>query len=64
MTYAAMELHEDLVEEGFDATSDEYYNEIDKRILKEFPHKFEEIKQDQLKKLRLLYEHRPLDAAL
>jgi len=40
MTYAAMGLHEGLVEEGFDATSDEYYNEIDKRIRKEFPQKF------------------------
>jgi hypothetical protein len=37
MTYAAMGLHEELVEEGFDATTDEYYNEIDKRIKNRFP---------------------------
>ena len=37
MTYAAMGLHEELVEEGFDATTDEYYTEIDKRIAKSFP---------------------------
>ena len=42
MTYTAMSLHDDLVTEGFDATSDEYYNEIDRRIRKEFPQKFEE----------------------
>jgi len=37
MTYAAMGLHEELVEEGFDASTDEYYTEIDKRIAKSFP---------------------------
>ena len=42
MTYTAMSLHDDLVTEGFDATSDEYYNEIDRRIRKEFPQRFED----------------------
>jgi hypothetical protein len=37
MTYAAMGLHEELVEEGFDASTDEYYTEIDKRIARNFP---------------------------
>ena len=37
MTYAAMGLHEELVEEGFDASTDEYYTEIGKRIAKNFP---------------------------
>jgi len=37
MTYAAMGLHEELVEEGFDASTDEYYTEIDKRLVKNFP---------------------------
>lgn len=41
MTYAAFGIHRKLVEEeGFDPTSDEYYNEIDRRIVSEFPHKF------------------------
>jgi hypothetical protein len=41
MTYTAFEMHKKLVEEeGFDPKSDEYYNEIDKRIRVEFPHKF------------------------
>jgi hypothetical protein len=42
MTYTAMSLHDEIVNEGFDASSDEYYNEIDQRIRKEFPHKFED----------------------
>ena len=42
MTYTAMSFHDDLVTEGFDASSDEYYNEIDRRIRKEFPQKFED----------------------
>ena len=41
MTYTAFGLHKKLVdEEGYDAQSDEYYSEIDKRIRLEFPHKF------------------------
>ena len=41
MTYAAFGLHRKLVEdEGFDPSSDEYYDEIDKRLQEEFPHKF------------------------
>jgi len=41
MTYTAFDLHKKLTEqEGFDPSSDEYYQEIDKRIRLEFPHKF------------------------
>jgi len=41
MTYTAFDLHKKLTEEeGFDAQSDEYYNEIDKRMKLDFPHKF------------------------
>ena len=40
MTFAAFGIHKKLVEEeGFDATSDEYYDELDNRIAEEFPHK-------------------------
>jgi hypothetical protein len=43
MTYAAFGLHKELIEdEGFDATSNEYYTELDNRIRSEFPHKFQE----------------------
>jgi len=40
MTSAAMGLHDELMGEGFDAESDAYYNEINKRIRDYFPHKF------------------------
>jgi len=42
MTYTAFDIHKKLVdEEGYDAASDEYYAEIDKRIRLDFPHKFD-----------------------
>ena len=47
MTYTAMEIHKDLVKEGFDVEGDDYYNEINQRIRTEFPHKFEENKPRQ-----------------
>lgn len=41
MTYAVFGIHRRLVEEeGFDPSSDEYYSEVDRRMRKEFPHKF------------------------
>ena len=42
MTYTAFDLHRKLTEEeGMDPSSDEYYEEVDKRIRLEFPHKFD-----------------------
>ena len=42
MTFTAFEIHKDLVEkEGYDAKSDEYYAEVDKRMRLEFPNKFD-----------------------
>ena len=44
MTYTAFDIHKKLVDdEGYDASSDEYYAEIDKRIRLELPHKFDKI---------------------
>lgn len=43
MTYAAFGIHNKLVtEEGFDPSSDEYYDELDRRIRSEFPNRFKE----------------------
>jgi hypothetical protein len=43
MTFAAFGIHKKLIEdEGFDPQSDDYYNELDSRIKREFPHKFGE----------------------
>lgn len=46
MTYAAFGIHNQLKDEGFDLSSDEYYDELNRRIRKEFPHKFK--KQDNV----------------
>ncbi len=40
MTMGAMAINKQLVEEGFDEGSVEYYSEVDKRIRNEFPQKF------------------------
>jgi Ni,Fe-hydrogenase I large subunit len=43
MTLTAFSIHKSLVEnEYFDPSSDEYYQELDKRIREEFPHKFQQ----------------------
>jgi hypothetical protein len=47
MTYTAFDIHKQLVEtEGFDPKSREYYDEVDKRIRVEFPHKFDKIEDN------------------
>ena len=41
MTFTAFEIHKDLVDkEGYDPKSTDYYEEINKRIRVDFPHKF------------------------
>ena len=40
MTSAAMGIHEDLIQQGIDAETDEYYNQINKRMKEYFPQKF------------------------
>ena len=42
MTMGAMAINNQLVAEGFDEGSEEYYSEVDKRIREEFPQKFNE----------------------
>ena len=39
-TLAAFTIHDDLVREGFDGQTDEYYNELDKRLRTKFPNDF------------------------
>lgn len=42
MTATALAFHKVLVEqEGFDPQSDDYYDELSRRVRREFPHKFE-----------------------
>ena len=40
LTGAAMSIHEDLIQQGIDGESDEYYNQINKRMKDYFPQKF------------------------
>ena len=41
MTLTSFSIHRKLMEEGFDASSDDYYIEVDKRMKETFPHRFE-----------------------
>ena len=51
MTYTAFDLHRKITEEeGIDPRSEEYYEEIDKRIRLEFPHKFDTPKDKPVSK--------------
>ena len=50
MTSAAMGLHDELIGQGFDAESDAYYNEINKRMREYFPHKFADANDDTVEK--------------
>ena len=53
MTYTAFDIHKQLVEtEGFDPKSREYYDEVDKRIRVEFPHKFDKIEDNTTERAR------------
>jgi hypothetical protein len=53
MTYTAFDLHKKLTEEeGYDAQSDEYYAEIDKRIRLEFPHKFGKVVDNSIERAK------------
>jgi hypothetical protein len=45
MTFTAFSIHRTLIEEeGYDPSSEDYYDEIDNRLRKELPHKFGEVK--------------------
>lgn len=48
MTYASFGIHNQLKEEGFDLSSEEYYDELDRRIRKEFPQKFRKQQEDTI----------------
>ena len=55
MTYTAFDIHKTLVEkEGYDPQSDEYYEEIDKRIRLEFPNKFDKVADNTTAEQNLL----------
>ena len=47
LTSAAMGIHEELLGQGIETESDEYYNQINKRMREYFPHKFAQPKTDK-----------------
>jgi hypothetical protein len=53
MTYTAFDIHKALVEkEGYDPKSREYYDEVDKRIRVEFPHKFDKMESNSTERAK------------
>ena len=50
LTGAAMSIHEDLIQQGIDGESDEYYNQINKRMKEYFPQKFAESSAEETTK--------------
>ena len=50
MTSAAMGIHEDLLQEGIESESDEYYNQINKRMKEYFPQKFAQSSAEETNK--------------
>jgi len=48
LTSAAMGIHEDLLQEGIDAETDGYYNQINKRMKEYFPHKFAQTATEEI----------------
>jgi len=40
MTLTAFSIHRNLIEKGVDPSSDSYYNELNKQLQDNFPHKF------------------------
>ena len=62
MTFTAFEIHKDLVEkEGYDPKSNEYYEEIDKRIRVDFGHKFDNNETKQTNSCLLYTSPSPRD---
>jgi len=53
MTQAAFSIHEELVGSGVEVESDEYYNEINKRMKGHFPHRFV-VEQEQRKPVQVV----------
>ena len=52
MTGAAMSIHEELLGQGIDAETDEYYNQINKRMKEYFPQKFAQESTEETKPVR------------
>jgi hypothetical protein len=47
MTSAAMGIHDELIQQGIDAETNEYYNQINKRMKEYFPQKFADATEEK-----------------
>ena len=61
MTLTAFSIHRNLIEKGVDPSSDSYYNELDKQLKDNFPHKFNQ-SSTRRKRLPLQIEEDQLGA--
>ena len=52
MTFTALAHHKKLLREGYDPKSDEYYEEINSYMKNQFPHKFEQRQEEEVKETK------------
>ena len=52
MTFTALAHHKNLLKEGYDPKSDEYYAEINSYMREQFPHKFKQEKVEEVKEVK------------
>jgi hypothetical protein len=52
MTFTALAHHKKLLREGYDPKSDEYYEEINSYMRGQFPHKFEQKQEEEVRETK------------
>ena len=52
MTFTALAHHKNLLKEGYDPKSDEYYEEINSYMKNQFPHKFEQKQEEEVRETK------------
>ena len=52
MTATAYDIHDDLMGEGYEGSSDDYFNELDRRLRLEFPSKFDKVDDSTTEKAK------------
>ena len=52
MTATAYDIHDDLMSEGYEGSSDDYFSELDRRLRVEFPNKFDKVDEPTTEKAK------------
>ena len=52
MTATAYDIHDDLMNEGYEGSSDDYFSELDRRLRVEFPNKFDKVDEPTTEKAK------------